>query len=554
MYPFASALLNVTIPAYDPSINYQPNEGVWNAIGDSGARNGAFMLARTQNGFATISKSFRGFHFTAPLWPYPVKMAISIDSSIYVVDLQDYSAATTTPPATGMTPSSNPSQIWFSFHDTDAQRTVKVSSRSSSTGWTAVVESFIFEIAQPGDAPVSVSSWSPPQPHDDGSGNSGSINLGNTPDSPSPTGSDSSGTSGISLQGSITLSPSASGLNIIGPIIRGSTKILDGVPGISTTGSATSDSNHLNNVLTAVYSVSSPLGPSLHFSSHPNPVSTSAGPGTDSASDHAHQHKHTTVILISVICGTVAILAIVLGLLYFRRRQNLLKSATQKQLPVGDVHSIGVAAAHTEDEGGDPEQAIQEASGEGLSSIQNPFDDAYAEHPRVFGDLDNTSSISLGDVIQHAMRVSISSLRGSMKASVILAAPGVVSPPESSANITANTLSQTPHDHPSVEFSSTTSQVHSTTEMVPNSESSPEPTCLPVNSNSRIASLQWDETRAPRRANIPPPLFLSPPTPPTPATAPPHYSQLSPWASSDDNNSQQNALSLSIITHQAPAD
>ncbi|KAF9034071.1 hypothetical protein BJ165DRAFT_1534273 [Panaeolus papilionaceus] len=457
-------------------------------------------------------------------------MTISIDSRTSMVDLQDYSAETETPPLTGMLPSSKPSQIRFSFHDTDAQRTVKVSSGSSSTGWTAVVESFIFEIAQPGDAPVSFSASSPhPEPHDNGSG------------------SNVSGSSGIIPQpGSTRPSPSTSALNISGPIVSDSTGILDGIPGILTTGSITR--NPLNGLPTSVLSVSPRLGASPRSSDNPNPSSMPTEPGTDLPSDPDPQHRHTIAIVISVICGTMAILAIVLGLLYMRRRRNLLNDTSEKRLPTGVMQGGDVDVTLIDDEAGDPDRVVRGVSEEGTSSSQNPFDNSYAENPRVFMDLDDASLISLarGDVIQHATRVSLISLRGSMRASIILTAPGVGYPPESNVTNSAATLSQTTHDDPSVEFSPTTPLIHSTMEMPSNSELPPEPTRLSVNSDSGIAPLQLDETRALRRASIPPPLSLSPPSLPTLATAPPHYWQLSPRAPFNDNSQQLAALSMSI--------
>ncbi|PPR02769.1 hypothetical protein CVT24_002243 [Panaeolus cyanescens] len=473
LVPRALGVQNITVLSHESSINYQPSQGVWNAIGDSGAVNGAYRLARTQDGVATISQTFRAVHFTSPLWPFPLQVVVSVDSESHAIDLQDHSVAAQTPPPTGLTPSSKSSQIRYTFRGTDAQRTVKVSAGSSSTGFTALVESFIFEVGQPGDSPPTAPVSSPVNSGgSNGGGNpSGGGNGGNNSSGGGSGGGGSNPSTGSGSQ------PDGSGGNnpqtLIAPTPLSSSSIptASGTPisSISPLGDGSVSPSGLGTSTIIVHSnasapisntnSTSPLGSpvagagsdpvtstppgSPTLPSDPN-ASPTPGSGTGLASDHDQKRKKMAMI-VGIICGILGLLVVawLIGWYVRKRRERRLEIEREKQ------EAKRAAEEQWRDEGVLRDQLGHMSTGGSVLGISvprttsprasevgsrsDPFDDAHAPSPRSLDTWRRELNDIIGNFDSEAMTYRRSST-GSHVSPVRYPAPILYSPPESFPN------------------------------------------------------------------------------------------------------------------------
>ncbi|PPQ66865.1 hypothetical protein CVT24_008573 [Panaeolus cyanescens] len=300
-------LKNLTIYSQDASIDYQPRETVWNPVGDSNAMGRAIRLARTQNGVATLSQTFRSLYVLSPLWPWPMEMAITVgsDANPITIDLQDHSAPLGTPPPTGMQGSTQTSRVVYAFSGPDAQRTVQITSRSTSTGWIALVDAMIFEVAEPGDPPAGITS--PPT--------SVIPNSGDLPDPPP------NGTSTIEPQEAAT--PPTSLLRTTVYSIQTASH------SISTNTNPIMD----NHYPPGTNVTASPLPVSPGPSVGPFGPNTSSIPGSGAPLGDDEGRKNTVLLIIAVLCGVLGLILFV-GLVFWcikRRTRKVLDTESMKQ-------------------------------------------------------------------------------------------------------------------------------------------------------------------------------------------------------------------------------
>ncbi|PPR01626.1 hypothetical protein CVT24_005841 [Panaeolus cyanescens] len=112
----------------------------------------------------------RSIYYFAPLWPFEIGIQITIDGQrMDPFNLQDLSRPSIAPPYVdeGLGPSSQLSQIRWSMHfDSDAQRTIVVT--PAGDFFAALVDGFLFEVADQGDLPPTQAGNSQPQ-HGDAS-------------------------------------------------------------------------------------------------------------------------------------------------------------------------------------------------------------------------------------------------------------------------------------------------------------------------------------------------------------------------------------------------
>ncbi|PPR01625.1 hypothetical protein CVT24_005840 [Panaeolus cyanescens] len=282
--PFVQALHNVTLPSPDPSIRYVTgSDGAkWVPIQDVNAIGGGYMLIRSTNatdGTATIFQTCRSIYYFAPLWPFEIEVQITINGQrMDTFNLQDTSVPAITPPdvSGGLGPSSQLSQVrWSMQFDSDAQRTIVVTAAASKAAFfTALVDGFLFEVADQGDPPPSITK---PQ-------------LGpSTTVTPTPSSTPSSSTS--------SSTPS------------------------SRSQSTTIGDSTFSPVANSSSTISLPTG-----SSSPTPSAESSVGVSSSASDTNPQTLHSTNrmgIIIGSACGAVALIILLLmGLWFTRRKQN----------------------------------------------------------------------------------------------------------------------------------------------------------------------------------------------------------------------------------------
>ncbi|PPR02772.1 hypothetical protein CVT24_002246 [Panaeolus cyanescens] len=346
LFPLTSAIQNITILSSDSFIAYEPSQGSWNAIGDSGASNGAFWLTRMEGGTATITATFRSVHFTSPLWPFPVLVDIAVisgsDEVVHTIDLTDYSVPMGIAPPTGLTDSSRGSEVRWSFHDLDAsggganrERTVRVSAAMSESGWIGIVDSFIFEVAGPGDPPLFVPA---PLSGSDGAG-SGGGSTSTSAGSSSDTGSGM--TSGTSDPNSTTTPP-------------------DTTP-----------------------------NPNL------NSTTSSANANAGATSNHEQSKRDAKVriaIITGAVCGALVLFVIPIGVLWLRRRgaKRAMDDFYEKRgMGPGSVSDVEVGGAGAGASGGRLGERDVEKGNESESNVKgrnacdygaekalpNPFDD-----------------------------------------------------------------------------------------------------------------------------------------------------------------------------------
>ncbi|PPQ76074.1 hypothetical protein CVT24_006822 [Panaeolus cyanescens] len=166
IFPISSALQNITIGSKDSLITYFPSPIWWSHVNDANAMSGGYMLWRSPHTTtnASITRSFRSVQYAAPLWPFPVQVQITIDGEAsQIVDLQDTSQSDqpSVPPFLG--PSTEPSQVRWSFtSDSEELRTVVISSAETGTlGWVVVVDSLIFEVSDVDDVTDVLAASSP---------------------------------------------------------------------------------------------------------------------------------------------------------------------------------------------------------------------------------------------------------------------------------------------------------------------------------------------------------------------------------------------------------
>ncbi|KAF9034069.1 hypothetical protein BJ165DRAFT_1534271 [Panaeolus papilionaceus] len=258
-----------------------------------------------------------------------------------------------------------------------------MTARSSSTGWIALVDSFIFEVAQPGNPQVSSSpppqAFPPPSSENGGNGSNSGGNNGNNGSSGGNNGN--GGNLGMANSGNNSPPPSPKGSGALSqPIspspsgLQPSSGLNDGLvlnPSGTTSGASLSPSATDGTVAGANgSSASSPSGrtgsPAAfsrvpHSSDSPfNPLDPSSPTPPSSTSDnHNHKKKFPIGVIVGVICGILLLLVIRALIVYYVHRRRRIREAAHAE----------------EDHHGAQDKKISKKDGE--MQQKNPFDDVY---------------------------------------------------------------------------------------------------------------------------------------------------------------------------------
>ncbi|PPR02768.1 hypothetical protein CVT24_002242 [Panaeolus cyanescens] len=346
------AFQSLTVLPSDSTINYQP-PGAWTTIQNPCASDSMLSIARTEDAVAIITKSFS---FTAPLWPFPVQIGISIDGEDFnhVVDLQDTTTPfSSPPPATGWPSTCQRSAPRLSFvSSNNVERTIRIT--AASTGASG------FEVDTPSPPPeTSISPIiSPPI-----TSNPAIFGTGATSTTP-PTTTTSHIVSKIpQIFTSISLTPSPenrrSVLSIPGTRTSLSSAHTLTITTLSISSMTASFISTMSSTVSPVISTATTTSPSAFNFSTAGP---SASPNTPQASPalQAGSRQSQWTIIIAVLCALLGLL-IIFGLVWFlikkrrermetkRRGDDLLAQPTDEKLhdEVGDQNTLSDINAET---------------------------------------------------------------------------------------------------------------------------------------------------------------------------------------------------------------